>query len=181
MLCLLFSLGSLSWRRFHVTPREFYHAFFLQLCNISHSGKMDVSLYDRSPVDRCLGCFQYFAITNKAAVDHFIFSVDSSDEFPGRMDGQRELIYDFDRCWQIALPWGCAHFTPVRCIWSRDPCQQFITPLKSSVVLICFPYYEWCSVYSHCINSLSYFHFMKYLFTSFMPFALFLSFILNNF
>ena len=123
---------------------------------------MGVSLYDQSPIDRCLGCFQYFAITNKAAVYTFIFSVDSSDEFPSRMDGQRELIYDFDRCWQIALPKGCAHFTPVSCIWNRDPCQQkFITPLKSSVVLICFPYYEWCSVYSQCINNPSYFHFHK--------------------
>lgn len=138
---LLFSLSNLSWRCFHVTPRKFYHAFFLQLCSISWSGKMDVSLYDQSPIDRCLGCFQYFAITNKAAVYPFIFSVDSSDEFPSRMDGQRKLIYDFDRCWQIALPQGCAHFTPVSCIWNWDPCQQkFIAPLKSGVVLICFPY-----------------------------------------
>ena len=59
---------------------------------------MDDPLYGQSPTDRCLGCFQYFAVTNKAVVCPFIFSVDSSDEFPSRTDGQRKLIYDFDRC-----------------------------------------------------------------------------------
>ena len=29
MLFLLFSLSNLSWRHFHVTPREFYHVFLL--------------------------------------------------------------------------------------------------------------------------------------------------------
>ena len=91
--------------------------FFLQLCSISKSGKMDVLLYDQSPTDRCLGCFQYFTITNKAAVYHFIPPwIALSDKFPNRMDGQRELIYNFDRYGQIALPRDCTHFTPISCI-----------------------------------------------------------------
>lgn len=133
MLFLPFSLSNLSWRRFHVTPREFYMLFFLQLCSISQSGKMDVSLYNQSPIDRCLGCLQYFAITNKAAVYPFIFSMDSSDEFPRRMDGQRELIYDFNRCWQIALPKGCAHFTPVSCMWIETLASRSLLHLWNPV------------------------------------------------
>lgn len=71
---------------------------------------MDVSLYDQSPIDRCLGCFQYFTITNKeAAVYPFIFSVDSSDEFPSRMDGLRKLIYDLRQMLTDCSPKGlCA-------------------------------------------------------------------------
>lgn len=88
--------------------------FFLQLCSISQSGKMDVSLYDQSPTDRCLGCFQYFTTTNKASVYHFIPPWRAlSDKLPNRMDGQRELIYNFDRRGPIALPRVCTRFTPL--------------------------------------------------------------------
>lgn len=137
---LLFSLSNLSWRCFHVTPRVL-SCFFLQLCSISRSGKMDIIIWP-VPIDRCLGCFQYFAITNKAAVYPFIFSVDSSDEFPSRMDGLRKLILWFRQMLTDCSPKGLQWRTSLQSATCklRPLSAKIYAPLKSSVVLICFPY-----------------------------------------
>lgn len=157
-LFLLFSLTHMSWRYSCVTATEFelFSFFFLSkhLGSISQNGKMDVPLYNQTPTDRCLGGFRDVAITNIAAGCHFFpLWVGLWDKLPKGVDGQRELIYNFDRYCQITLHCDCTHVHSCqlhrKVLVSQEPCQQREFQCSFNLLVFLWPMFSLFSLHPH--------------------------------